>query len=454
MSNAPSGGRASLAKRISVQVGFIAFITSIAQLTVVLGHNYFDYEDLSLVHVRREAQSLREGLSAGADGLSFTLPPSLGYYRDAYRANYACRVLDSAGRVIAAEQPGLLEKVSPYRPMGGAAMPGFWFRKLHDTDRFYFAGGHRFRLGADEVLIEIATLGDPAGVHWRVVTHESLEDIWLPILPFAFLIPILTLFVVRRALNFLARAARQAEAIDPGYPTQRLELSDIPREAEAFAAAINRLLERVGALIHSKQIFMASAAHQLRTPLAAMLLELDKIGGERAREIEKDVAHLSDTVDRLLTLVRLQAIESPDFVDFNIGAVAEDAVRGLRAWAEAQQHSIEMLAREPGNLHGDPVAVREALVNLVENAVKHTPAGTVIRVTAGPGRRATVEDGGPGLLPARSEDLFRPFRRGNCTTAGVGLGLAIVRQAVELHGGSIEIGESSLGGAMFCVDFA
>ena len=119
--------------------------------------------------------------------------------------------------------------------------------------------------------------------------------------------------------------------------------------------AINRLLRGVGVLIHSKQIFMASAAHQLRTPLAAMLIELDKIEDERARDIEKDVANLSETVDRLLTLVRLQAMESPDFVDFNIGAVAEDAVRGLRAWAQAQHHHIQILSREPGNLSATPL---------------------------------------------------------------------------------------------------
>ncbi len=445
--------RPSLARRISVQVGLIAFVTSIIQLTVVIGHNYFDYEDLSLAHVRREARSLRKGLSLTPAGLSFALPARVAHYRNAYRAQYAFRVLDSSGRVIAAEQPSLLEKVSPYRAASSAAMPGFWFRKFDDRQRFYFAGGLRFRVGAEDVLIEIATLGDPAGVHWWVLAYETLEDIWLPILPFAFLIPIITLFVVRRALNFLGRAARQAEAIDPAYPTQRLELDDIPSEAGAFAVAINRLLERVAELIRSKQIFMASAAHQLRTPLAAMLLELDKIEDERAREIEKDVTNLSETVDRLLTLVRLEAMESPDFVDFNIGAVAEDAVRGLRAWAQAQHHHIQILSREPGNLFGDPVAVREALVNLVENAVKHTPAGTAIRVTAGPGRSATVEDGGPGLLPGRSEDLFRPFRRRNGSAGGVGLGLAIVRQAVELHGGSVEIRTSPLGGAMFCVQF-
>ena len=445
--------RPSLARRISLQVGLIAFVTSIIQLTVVIGHNYFDYEDLSLAHVTREAKALRKGLSLEPTGLSFTLPAGAAHYRDVHRSHYAFRVVDGSGRVIAAEQPSLLEKVSPYRSSSSAAMPGFWFRKLDDAQRFYFAGGRRFRVGSEDVLIEIATLGDPAGIHWGVLAYETLEDIYLPILPFAFLIPLITLFVVRRALNFLGRAARQAEAIDPGYPTQRLELSDIPSEAGAFAVAINRLLQRVAELIRSKQIFMASAAHQLRTPLAAMLLELDKIEDKRARDIEKDVTNLSETVDRLLTLVRLQAMESPDFVDFNIGAVAEDAVRGLRGWAEAQQHHIQIFSQEPGNLFGDPVAVREALVNLVENAVKHTPAGTAIRVTAGPGRSATVEDAGPGLLPGRSEDLFRPFRRGNGSSGGVGLGLAIVRQAVELHGGSIDIRTSPLGGAMFCVEF-
>jgi signal transduction histidine kinase len=453
MINWTTGDRPSLARRISIQVGVIAFFTSILQLTVVTGHNYLDYEDLSLAHVRRETQSLRNGLSAGPAGLSFALPAKVPYYRNSLRSHYAFRMLDTSGQVIAAERPEVLERVSPYSPRSSTGMPGFWFRKLEDTHRFYFAGGQRYRVGGEDVLIEVATLGDPAGVHWWVLAYETLEDIWLPILPFAFLIPLATLFAVRRALNFLSSAAQQAETIDPGYPTQQLDLSDIPREAGAFAVAINRLLERVGELIRSKQIFMAGAAHQLRTPLAAMLLELEKIEDERARGIEKDVANLSETVDRLLTLVRLQAIEAPDFVDFNIGAVAEDAVRSLRVWAEAQQHPIQILTREPGNLFGDPVAIREALVNLVENAVKHTPAGTSIRVTAGPGRSATVEDAGPGLLPKKSEDLFRPFRKGNGATGGVGLGLAIVRQAVELHGGSIDLKTSPLGGAMFCVQF-
>jgi len=94
------------------------------------------------------------------------------------------------------------------------------------------------------------------------------------------------------------------------------------------------------------------------------------------------------------------------------------------------------------------------MVNLVENAIKHTPKGTAIRVTAGPGCTAMVEDGGSGLPPGSSDDLFRPFRKGNGSADGVGLGLTIVRHAVDLHHGTIEISRSPPGGAMFTLRFA
>jgi two-component system, OmpR family, sensor histidine kinase TctE len=120
----------------------------------------------------------------------------------------------------------------------------------------------------------------------------------------------------------------------------------------------------------------------------------------------------------------------------------------------SQHHKIDLRLRDPRKLRGDPVAVREALCNLVENAVKHTPAGTSILVTVGPDRTITVEDSGPGLASETSDQLFQPFRKGNPSTEGAGLGLAIVRQAVELHRGSIQVGRSSLGGAKFKLSFA
>lgn len=250
------------------------------------------------------------------------------------------------------------------------------------------------------------------------------------------------------------RAAQQAEAIHVGHPTQQLDLADMPRETVSFASAINRLIEQVGNLVQSQKI-LASAAHELRTPLAVMLLELEKIDHPRARRLDADVTGMTRSVNRLLVLARLEATQQPpELVDVDLGAVATETVDRLRSWAATQGHKIDLRLGEPQKLRGDPAAIREALRNLLENAVKHTPAGTSICITVGPETTVTVEDSGPGFATEITDQLFEPFRKGNSSTEGAGLGLAIVRQAVALHRGSIQVGRSSLGGAMFKLRFA
>jgi signal transduction histidine kinase len=445
---------ASLARRISVHVAVVALVTSVVQLLVIIRLHYVDYEDLALNHVRREAQWLARGLEKTPQGLVFKLPEDMQHYVNRDRAAYAYRVLAHDGQVVASAQESVLEDVSPWQPATGEGMPGFWFRKLDAGQRLHFAGGQRINIGGTDVLVELATRGDPAGVsHW-IVAHETLEDVWLPILPFTLLIPIATLFSVSHGLHFLARAAQQAERVDPANPAERLDVGEMPSEAAPFAHAINRLLKRVGALMQSYRIFMGSAVHELRTPLAAMLIELEKIDDPRARLLERDVVGMAESVSRLLTLVRLQGIEPTDLVEVDVGAVVWDTVNSLREWGRVRHHEIDLTLNEAGCVRGDPVAIREAVRNLVENAVKHTPPGTPISVTVEPGCAITVEDGGPGLPAEIWDRLFEPFHKGNAATEGAGLGLTIVRRAVDLHGGSIDVGRSRLGGAVFHVRFA
>jgi len=446
--------RRSLARRISLHVAVVTLVTSIVQLLVVVVTNLLDYDHLALDHVRREVQWMSRGIKPAPGGPTFELPRGMSHYGNADGGAYAFRVLDRRGRVIASKQSALLESVSPWQPASGEEMPGFWFRKLDESRRFYFAGGERFRLGDTDVLIEVATKGDPAGIHRWIVAYETLEDIWLPILPFTLLIPLATLFSVRRALNFLARAAQQADRVDPVNPGRTIDFADIPTEAAPFALAINRLLQRVSALVQSYRVFMGSAAHELRTPLACILMEIEKIDDARARLLEKDVVAMSESVNRLLTLVRLQGVEPPDLVDVDVGAIVWDTVESLRELASAHGHQVNLHLQEAQTVRGDPFAIREAIRNLVENAVKHTPAGTPVSVTVGSGCTITVEDGGPGLPTQIWSRLFQPFQKGSPSTEGAGLGLTIVQRAVDLHRGSIEVGRSRLGGAMFLVRLA
>ena len=443
--------RPSFARTLSVRITLVALAAIVLQLLVVVVINDFDYETLYLDHINYEAAALLKGVSIGPDGPAFVLPSKLTQFRDDAKAAYAFRVLDMDGRVIAAHNGELLEAVSPWIP-NSPKTTDYWFKQLN-ARTLHIAGGRKYRVGDAHVLVETATLGDPARVHRWVVAYETLEDVWLPVMPFALSALLVTLFSVRRALNPLESTAQQVEAIVPGNSALQLDLAGLPREAAVFASAINGLMQRMAAAAHSQKVFIASAAHELRTPLAVMLLELEKIDHPRARRLEADVAGMAESVARLLVLARMDMMQPPELADLDITAVAGETVDRLRAWAAAQQHEIELHLGPPQILRGDPAAIREALRNLVENAVKHTPAGTRIRVEVRPDGAVVVEDSGPGIPSELAAQLFEPFRKGDPSTEGAGLGLTIVRRAVELHHGAVEVGRSSLGGAAFTLRF-
>jgi two-component system, OmpR family, sensor kinase len=128
-------------------------------------------------------------------------------------------------------------------------------------------------------------------------------------------------------------------------------------------------------------------------------------------------------------------------------------VSRLEEWILVNRHRIKLEVREPTRMVGDAPAIREAMRNLIENAVRHTPPGTDIELTVGPGASVVVEDNGPGLDPDAAGELLEPFKKARDSSGGAGLGLAIVKQAVELHHGKIEIGRSPSGGAKFTLHF-
>jgi signal transduction histidine kinase len=411
-----------------------------------------DEDELVRDYISWEARRLAIGVSSSASGLAFQLPSGAAYYADDRRSAYAFRVLDGAGHVIAAGNAQLLEKVSPWAP-AAAPRPDAWVSSL-GSKWMYAAGGERLLANDKDIFIEVATLGDPACARWRSVAHEIFEDVLSPMLPLILVLLGVATVSIRWSLQPLIKAAQKAERITEIDPRERFDLAHMPQEAASFALAINRLLERIGALIDSQKLFIARAAHELRTPLSIMLLELGKIADGRARRLEADVASMSEAVDRLLTLARLKALQEPQRVKFDLVALTEDVVGRMRPWAIEHCHELNLVTPEANcEVMADISAIREALRNLIENAVKHTPDGTKVDVTLTPDMELIVEDNGPGLAEASCEDLFQPFHKGPSTKDGSGLGLTIVKQAMELHGGTLEFTRSESGGARFCMRF-
>jgi len=282
-----------------------------------------------------------------------------------------------------------------------------------------------------------------------------------PILFLAPLLMIVTVWVVRRSLAPVARVRRQVAAREPDDLTA-IGPEDLPEEIRPLVEELNLLLQRVGRAFAAQQHFVADAAHELRSPLAAIKLQLQ--GLQRAAdETTRTVAieRLGAGIDRATRLVeqllvlarqeaRLTARERPAAV--SLADIARGVIAEIAPAAQARRIDLGLGAADPGMIDGHADALRILLRNLLDNAVKYTPEGGAIDVEVCEAESTVVlrvEDTGPGIPPAERAAALERFRRGaDQSQPGSGLGLAIVQAIVELHGASFMLGESERRGGL------
>ena len=445
--------RPSLVRTITLRLAITSVLAIILQVTIVVARNYYNEDDLNKSYVTREARALLRGVRASPRGLALRSRRVPAHYTGEHAAFYAFRILDENGRIVAEHDGRRLAELSPWRSSPSRTQD-LWLLDLSLERKLHVAGGLRQRVGNKDVWVEVATVGDPARVYLGILAAEVVDDVWMPMIPLVVLTLGVAVISVRRSLGSLVLAAEQAQRMSPLDTASRFDVSGMPHEAASLAIAINGLLDRVRSLVSAQRLFIARAAHELRTPLSVIMLELERIDDPRVRRLEADVRGMSETVDHLLTLARLEGSEAIKLVDLDMGRIATELVSRLEDWVLANQHKIKLEVREPTRIAGDATAIREAMRNLIENAVRHTPPGTDIELTVGPHGSVVVEDNGPGLDTDVAAELLEPFKKARDSSSGAGLGLAIVKQAVELHSGSVEIGRSASGGARFTLSFA
>jgi two-component system sensor histidine kinase QseC len=280
------------------------------------------------------------------------------------------------------------------------------------------------------------------------------------ILPLLISLPFLVLpawLSVRLALRPWRRFSEEIESRGPD-DLAPLAFGSQYRELRPVSAAVNRLLARVASSLERERSFIADAAHELRTPLAAMRINIDALRGHRDDPRDRELLdglvrsgeRSSRLVAQLLGLMRSDA-DRPRAAGEAIGlaALAQERLAALGGLARQRQVELELETSTEGMVDGEREGLTSLIDNLVENAIKHAPPGSTVEVgveQAGADVLLSVEDAGNGISPELRERVFdRFFRAPDQSQPGSGLGLAIVKAVADRHRAGLSLSDGAHG---------
>jgi heavy metal sensor kinase len=269
------------------------------------------------------------------------------------------------------------------------------------------------------------------------------------------LVVIVVWLIVGAALRPVEAMRSEAAAISASEPDRRLPVGETDDELARLGRTLNEMLDRLQRAVERERRFVDDASHELRTPLANLKAELD-LSIRRARtpdELEASLRSAAEETDRLvrlaedlLVLARAKGGKLPvRREEVDAAALVQDIVATFEGRASERGVTLDDEAEDGVRANVDPLRIRQAIGNLIDNALRHAPRGGRVSVAlarANSELTISVSDTGPGFSPEFLADAFEPFTRDDAARSrldgGTGLGLAIVRAIAEGHGGSAE----------------
>jgi two-component system OmpR family sensor kinase len=422
----------------------------------------------------RVDENLRAGVRIAMTSLSNDLGEGQDY-EDAARSTAAeqasseqmLAIFDPAGRLIAESgRDGDLVIALP--PRSDIPDSGELLQTVVESD-----GDDRHRLAFRRVSLPPAEYTVVVGADLEPM-DEELEFLRRSL---AYVVPIaLALaglggsFLARKSLAPVVAMADRARRIGVENLSERLPVANPRDELGRLAETFNELLGRLEASLVLQRQFMADASHELRTPVtttrtaAAVALQQPHREEAEYRDtleiVEQQAARLSRVVDDMFTLARADAGNYPvQSTPMYLDEVIEEVVRAARVLAATRQVAIEMSLVPSAAFTGDEELIRRLIGNLVDNAGRHSPPGSAVRVEldqTDTGYAVAVKDQGPGIPAGIREHIFERFFRGDMARRssardGAGLGLALARWIARAHGGDVVLARSSPSGSTFVV---
>lgn len=302
------------------------------------------------------------------------------------------------------------------------------------------------------LIVDPPDIGEPGTAGWvKYVTQEPYQD-FLVLVPYTVAALGIMWAVSGWSMKRLAAASGEASVIGPGNRSTRISPERLPTEVRPLIGAFNGALDRLADAYDTEQRFVAQVAHQLRTPLAVASLRLQRARSGSPIDVaglESDLRELQRYTERLLDLARKRHNRHvqaglPDRA-VNLARTAREVAARMLPLFDAASRSLVVVLPSDVAIRGRSQDLYDLLGNLLENALKHgqgTVRLTMAKVTRDGRAWAVlkVSDEGFGIPREAREHVFSRFSQGDTNAQGHGLGLAIVREVAESHGGSVAVG--------------
>jgi two-component system, OmpR family, sensor kinase len=315
----------------------------------------------------------------------------------------------------------------------------------------------------------VVQLAQPVSIRNRLAAGVAWRTLW----PLVLLLPLLGVAVWVIVGRGLAPLQRVTRALDTRHPEALDPLPDnrLPAEVRPVVDALNGLLERLATALDTQKAFVADAAHELRTPLAAVQIQSQLVARakddasrkEALEDLQAGITRATRLAEQLLALARSEPDGKSASTPVDLHALLDDCVGAYVLLAQQRGVDLGIEANEAATINGDANALRVMFNNLIDNATKYTPRGGRVDVSLqldGGRPLVRIADSGQGIPADERERVFDRFyrvgsgaSRARTDVAGSGLGLAIVRRIAIQHDATVTLSESDAGGLLVSVRF-
>jgi len=366
---------------------------------------------------------------------------------DALRRDTAFRVVDATGRVVMRSPAGPAVDALERMPQGGDIVEV----RGDGLPVVLRVGQRQVASGGMDYVIQVAR---SERMEERLAEHARglyLDSAIVAALGALAVFAIVIYATVRRAVGPLQQASEMAARIGPRTVSARLRDDGMPSEMIPLIEALNQALERLEHGFRVQQDFLATAAHELKTPLTLLRAEIELGKDMNKDDMLRDTQLMARQVNQLLHLAEVSEDRNYRFSRLSMWAIAQEA--SGYAGRVAEKDGVLLLVERRGLeawVDADNGAVFVMLKNLLENAISHTPRGRNVTLEVSP-QGFAVADQGTGIAAGDRKRLFDRFWRASTTTNGAGLGLAIVNEICLAHQWAISVEDAEGGGARFMV---